>query len=99
MKKFIRVWRELDLKDIEKFLIVIGELSAECYACHKLGIDVTACACPACNAYFKYIAFRRKLEPSHLKRFREMFPEREIIDFDDFKKVVGKRNAHKLLDL
>ena len=58
MRGFLRVWQECDLQDIEKYLIVVGELSSECFACHKVGID-----------------------------------------FEDFKKSIGKRDARKLLDI
>ena len=50
MRRFIRVWEELDLADVEKHLIVAGDLSAECFCCHKVGIDLKARACPNCSA-------------------------------------------------
>ena len=34
MSIFLRVWQEVDLKDIEKRLLIIGELSGECFHCH-----------------------------------------------------------------
>ncbi|MFH1362891.1 MAG: hypothetical protein ABIH45_01595 [Candidatus Omnitrophota bacterium] len=99
MKGFIRVWNELDLKDIESSLIVVGELSSECFCCHKLGIELKAKTCPDCKAYFKYMGFRRKAQPHFLKRVKEEQPRLILIDFYDFKKTLGLRDARKLLDI
>ena len=99
MNNFVRVWEDLDLADLEKHLLVVGDLSAECFCCHKLGIDSKARACPECSAIFKYIGFRRKIQASYLKKVKEERPRIIIIDFDDFKKSLGKRDARKLLDL
>jgi len=99
VRSFIRVWEDADLTDVEKHLIVVGDLSAECFGCHKVGIDSKARACPGCSAIFKYIGFRRKLQTSYLHKVREERPRITIIDFDDFKKSTGKRDARKLLDL
>lgn len=35
MKSLLRVWQECDLKDIDKHLIVAGELSSECFIAAK----------------------------------------------------------------
>ena len=99
MKSFVRAWEELDLADIEKHLIVVGDLSAECFGCHKVGIDSKARACPDCSAIFKYIGFRRKVQISYLRKVRDERPRIVIIDFDDFKRSLGKRDAQKLLDI
>lgn len=98
MKVFVRVWEEADMKDIEQHLLVIGELSAECFNCHTLGLKLSDTACPQCHAHFKYIAFRRNIDASGIPRFREMHPRLQIIDFSDFKKNHSKDSARKLLD-
>jgi hypothetical protein len=99
MKSLLRVWQELDLKDVEQSLIVVGELSAECFACHKVGINSTSVQCPQCGAHFKYMGFRRRVDMNYLRKLREDFPYMVLIDFDDFKKATGKSTARKLLDL
>ena len=99
MRGFLRVWQECDLQDIEKYLIVVGELSSECFACHKVGIERKAQNCPNCGVYFKYMGFRRKLQMSYLRKMKEEFPQLVFIDFEDFKKSIGKRDARKLLDI
>lgn len=95
----LRVWEELDLQDIEKYLIVVGELSAECFSCHKVGIGIKSNSCPYCGVNFKYVGFRRQLNMSFLNRYKEEFPKMVYIDFDDFKRAIGKRDAIKILDI
>jgi len=98
-KGFVRIWNEVGLQDIEKSLIVVGDLSSECFSCHKLGIELKSRTCPDCGAFFKYMGFRRKVQPNFLKRIKEEQPRLILIDFDDFKKALGNRDARKLLDI
>ena len=99
MKGFIRVWEERELADIGKHLIVLGELSAECFSCHKVGIDSKAKKCPNCNTDFKFLGFRKRATIYYLRKAREEFPDITLIDFDDFKKAIGQNAARKLLDM
>ncbi|MEI8350141.1 MAG: hypothetical protein WCI77_08315 [Candidatus Omnitrophota bacterium] len=99
MLGFLRVWQGLDIQDIEKHLIVVGELSAECFSCHKIGIDSKSVTCPNCSVQFKYMGFRRHVEGGYIRKLKEELPHLTFIDFEDLKKVIGKREARKLLDL
>ncbi|MDD5583935.1 MAG: hypothetical protein PHV55_02625 [Candidatus Omnitrophica bacterium] len=99
MKGFLRVWQGLDLEDIEKHLIVVGELSSDCFACRKVGIDSKAHTCPGCGVTFKYMGFRRHADGGYVHKMREELPHLTFIDFEDFKKLIGKREARKLLDI
>lgn len=99
MRSFVRVWKELELLDIEKHLIVVGELSAECFSCHKVGINSQSATCPNCGVGFKYMGFRRIVRPAYLAKVRQENPAIIFIDFEDFKKSLGKRDARNLLDI
>ncbi|MBN2483798.1 MAG: hypothetical protein JXD21_06335 [Candidatus Omnitrophica bacterium] len=99
MKAFLRIWQEADIKDIEQHLMVVGELSAECYHCHAIGLDLNLDACPQCRAFFKYVGFRRKVDANVLIRFCQKHPRCSFIDFEDFKKALSKDGARKLLDM
>ena len=99
MESYLRVWKKLDLVKIQKHLFVIGELTGECFACHHLGIEMSAARCPACMAPFRYIGFRRKIDVHGIQRFKKSFPDALFIDFDDFKKALDKSEARKLLDM
>ena len=99
MKQFLRQWKELDLGDIEKHLVVMGELSGECFSCRKVGIDVKAKACPNCGVNFKYMGFRRKVTSAYIRKMKQEFSGITLIDFDDFKNLLNKREARKLLGI
>jgi len=99
MREFLRVWKELDIKEIEKSLIVVGDLSAECYACHNIGIEKNTITCPGCGVSFKYMGFRRKVGHGYLKKLSQEMPYLAFIDFDDLKSLTNKSDARKLLDL
>ncbi|MCM8787690.1 MAG: hypothetical protein NC935_06535 [Candidatus Omnitrophica bacterium] len=99
MQAFLRSWVEFELSDIKKHLLVIGELSSECFCCHTIGIDLEAKNCPNCGTVFKYIAFRRKIDVGYIKKLKQEDSEKIFIDFDDFKKVISKQEAKKFLDI
>jgi hypothetical protein len=99
MENFLRIWREVDLKNIANNLFVIGELSGECFLCHNLGIKIGEKKCPHCGAFFNYIGFRRPINQSTLKRMKDKYPNATIIDFNDFKKITSKKQARRLLDI
>ncbi len=98
-RAFLRSWEEFNLQEIEKSLLVIGELSADCYSCHKIGIDLKAHVCPGCGTNFKYIGFRKKVDGAYVHRLKAEMPYAVFIDFEDFKKATGKNEARKLLDI
>jgi hypothetical protein len=99
MRGFLRAWQEFDIQEIEKHLIVVGELSAECFSCHKIGIDSKSIICPNCQTHFKYMGFRRHVDGGYIHKLKEELPHLVFIDFEDLKKVIGKREARKLLDI
>jgi hypothetical protein len=45
------------------------------------------------------MGFRRKLQASHLLKAKEELPDIILIDFDDFKKTLGKRDARNILNI
>jgi len=99
MKDFIRSWKEMDLAQVEKSLIVVGDLSAECFACHHIGLEKNTITCPNCGTHFKYMGFRRRVTSAFLRRMAQELPYLIFVDFDDFKAAGGKSDARKLLDL
>ncbi len=99
MKGVLRIWKELDLKEVEQHLIVVGELTAECFPCHQIDLEKKAVQCPYCGAQFKYMGFRRRVDIGYIRKLKEELPYMILIDFDDFKKNMGKSDARKLLDI
>lgn len=93
MRDFIRVWKEMELEDIEKHLLIVGASSGDCSNCKELGINyLTATSCPKCNTGFKYVASRLH----EVRKISNKRPDLIFIDLEDYKKAAGKIKAKKL---
>ncbi|MFH1854169.1 MAG: hypothetical protein ABH815_02530 [Candidatus Omnitrophota bacterium] len=93
MGDFVRVWKEIDIKEMSNHLLVVGDLTGDCSNCRALGIDYTkASICPKCGTNFKYIASRSREVGKIIKKR----PDLIFIDFEDYKKITGKIKARNL---
>ena len=102
-KNMIRIWQQIDTKEVKEHLLLAGELSANCENCQHLGIDFfKEKSCPKCKTEFRYIGFRSKQnkaeELSVIRRIAQLRPELIIVDYADIKRACGKSQAHKLLE-
>ena len=97
--EFLRTFQSYDIEEVQKHLLIMGDLSADCGACRELGIDgYSARQCPKCGAEFKYLSSRRfESNPgerfSLARRMREKRPDLILIDFSDYTKAVGHKKA------
>jgi hypothetical protein len=93
MADLIRVWKDIDVSDAEKHLLIVGEVTGDCSNCRELGINyASAKSCPKCKNEFKYIASRFH----EIKKIKERRPDLIFIDFEDYKKAAGKIKAKNL---
>ena len=98
MSKFIRVYQDLDVKDIKPHLMIYGDISASCANCNAMDVKMDVVNCPKCNTEFKYIAFRNiKVHWPKVQRLVEERPHWKIIDFDDYSRVIGAAKAFDFL--
>ncbi len=99
MAQWLRVWKQADIEDILKHLLIIGDLSGDCASCRHLGISYkTATECPNCKTPFKYFTSRRfETHPGErfqiVKRACEIRSDILWIDYDDYKKLTGRQQA------
>jgi len=98
-KQILRTYREFDLDEVSKHLLIMGDLSGDCASCRALGIDFyKAGVCPECETPFKYLTSRRLEthagERFHLvRRMSEKRPDLAFIDFTDYQKLMGEKKA------
>ena len=98
-REFLRTYREYDIQEVEKHLLIMGDLSGDCASCRELGIDsYSAKVCPKCGTPFKYLTSRRLEvhvgERFHLvRRMQEKRPDLIFIDFTDYTKTLGQKKA------
>lgn len=92
--KFIRVYRPLDVKDIQQHLLIHGDLASSCAACNSLDLQLDMDQCPQCGAVFKYVAFRNiKSHYPKLQKLKDRRPDVEIVDFEDYQRQIGASKA------
>ena len=93
-ERFVRVYQQLDVYEIQKHLLIHGELSATCGKCQEINLKLSDPVCPKCKAEFKYIAFRNI--QSHIPKLQKLSAQRPsitFVDYDDFKKHLGALKA------
>ncbi len=97
----IRVWKELNVEDIDKHLLIIDDLHGHCNSCKKTGIKIDSIdSCPECGTEFTYISTKMKpSSPNGKAIFNKLFknhPLKLIIDYDDYKHLSDKAKASNL---
>lgn len=97
-KKFIRVYKELDVIEIQKHLLIYGDLAGQCANCLNMDVRLDMLTCPQCKTEFRHVAFRniKNHLPKVAKLFRER-PQLTIVDCDDFKRCQGALKAEEFL--
>lgn len=99
MRSWIRVWQEKDISEVEKHLLVVGDLKADCANCKELGLDYKSVkTCPKCQTPFSFITSRRfETNPGErfqiVRRLNETRGDLLWIDYDDYKKITGRQRA------
>ena len=89
----------MDVSDIEKHLLIAGEVTGDCSSCRELGINYSSAkSCPKCGNEFKYIAFQNVRD--HYPKMIRIANERtavQFIDHQDFKRIEGEEKAKGIL--
>ena len=99
MTSWIRIWAQKDISDIEKHLLILGDLSSGCASCRELGLDSkTVKECPRCKTLFQYVTSRRfESNPGErfqiVRRLSELRNDLTWVDYDDYKKLTGRQKA------
>jgi len=93
MIELLRVWKEFDIDEVSKHLLIVGESAGDCSNCRELGINYLAAkSCPKCGNDFKYVASRTH----ETRKIKNKRPDLIFIDLEDYKKVTGKIKAKDL---
>ncbi|MDA3901458.1 MAG: hypothetical protein PF637_13195 [Spirochaetes bacterium] len=95
----IRVWKEIDIKEIDGHLLICDDLSAHCGACRKMPIPLEASRCPECGTEFNYITTRENhTTPTGQRILSKMLQSgnKSIIEYSDYKHASDKKKAQNL---
>ena len=89
----------VEIENVTKHLLIVGDLTADCASCRELGISYAqAKTCPKCGVDFRFITARGagggiKISGGVVRRIKERRPDLTFIDYDDYKGVTGKQSA------
>ena len=98
-QRFIRIYKKLDITEVQNHILILGDLSGICGKCQHLGLKVDSPQCPACRGEFKYIAFRNiKNHLPKMKTINETRPDIIFVDYDDYKRITGALKAEKFFE-
>ena len=96
---YLRTFKQFDMAEVKKSLLIAGDLTGNCASCNALGIDpYKVKTCPECKTTFRYIASRRlESHPSErfqlARRLAEKRPDLILIDLSDYQKAEGAKTA------
>jgi uncharacterized protein with PIN domain len=96
---YIRVWTEVDIKDIEEHIIMVDDKFAHCHKCKTIGIEIKDLKkCPSCERELKYVTSKEagKGKSEIVIRIRKKLPELTFVDYDDYLYLTGKDKAKSL---
>lgn len=98
-REYLRAWQQFDIEEVEKHLLILGDVTADCATCRELGIPyLGARECPKCKTIFRFVTSRR-LESHPGERFQivsrlhEKRPDLTFIDYEDYKRTLGRKKA------
>ena len=97
-RKFVRVYKKMDINEIKRHLLIYGDLSAQCANCQTMDFKLDMTSCPKCEAEFKYITFRNlRSHLPKLQKINETKPDIQFVDFDEYKRHIGEMKARDFL--
>jgi hypothetical protein len=97
MNYFIRVAREMDFDEVSKHLLVVGDLTGDCFSCREIGIDYTREKyCPKCRTDFKYIALRNAAKGAQIGKLCQRRPDLTYVEYGDIKEIADRQKAKNI---
>lgn len=97
-RRYLRVYKSLDVKEIKNHLLIYGDLSGNCAHCRAMDLKLDSLRCPSCQTDFKYIAFRNiRNHLLKLQKLDEAHPFLTVVDFDDYSRLLGALKAEEFL--
>jgi hypothetical protein len=103
-RDLLRTWQVFDVEEVAKHLLILGDLTGDCAACRQLGISyLEGRECPQCKTPFKYVTSRRlETHPGErfqiVSRLREKRPDLIFLDYEDYKRTLGRKKAREFFE-
>ena len=101
MAVWLRLWARKELSDVQKHLLIVGDVKGDCASCREIGLDYkTVKSCPQCGTAFHYVTCRRfESHPEErfqiVKRVNQIRTDLVWIDYSDYQKLTGRQRARE----
>lgn len=99
---YIRIWTEVDIKDIQEHIIIVDDRYGFCPGCKEMGMRIDGLKkCPSCGREFKFVTSREAAQGGGrafelIMRVKKKLPELTFVDYGDYERLTGKKNAETL---
>ncbi len=97
--EYLRVWKELDIQEVKDHIIMVDDKFGHCPGCKAIGIELKNLKnCPSCGREFKYVTSQeaRGGKFDIVMRTKRKLPELTFVDYDDYVRVTGQKEAREL---
>jgi hypothetical protein len=99
--EFLRIWSEIDAKEIQKSILIVDDKFGFCPACKEVGIKLENLkSCPKCKIEFKYVTSREASSGekgiAFVSRILKKLPGLIFVDHDDYEYISRKKKAEGL---
>ncbi|HAJ56570.1 MAG TPA: hypothetical protein DCL35_02245 [Candidatus Omnitrophica bacterium] len=97
---FFRIAREMDYDEVSKHLLIVGELTGDCFSCREVGINYTREKyCPQCKTDFKYISYRKAADAittGAIARICTRRPDLVYVEYKDIKEIADRQKVKNI---
>ena len=100
--EYLRIWTEVDIKEIEDHIIIVDDKFAHCPECKKIGIELNNLEkCPSCGRVIKYVTSKdaKGGKVDIVSRTRKKLPDLTFVDYNDYERVTTKKKAGNLFKI
>ena len=101
--EYLRIWNEVEIDEITNHLIMADDLNGFCPECKKLGIELNQELknCPSCSREIKYVTSKdsKNGKVEIVTRIRKKLPHLIFVDYNDYERITGKKNAENIFNV
>lgn len=97
----IRVWKEFDIQQIEKQIVVLDDIQGFCPGCKKAGIPYESLLkCPSCGRTFAFASLRERGDVSGiLAKVQKKAPHLTVVDHTDYEHALSRKKSMSLFKI
>jgi hypothetical protein len=100
--EYMRVWKELDIQKVKDHIIMVDDMLGYCPGCKTIGIELKDLkTCPSCDREFRYVTSQeaRGGRFDIVMRMKKKLPDLTFVDYDDYIRVTGQKEAKELFKI